>query len=130
MHSWLSCHAMDFQEVIRRRKMVRSFDDQPLSREMIDRLIANGHRAPSAGYSQGFSFVVFEGKDQATRFWDVADPDRRWPVPYWDIDTAMASMNVLPSPSLKLVGRRPPQQKVHWGRWGAPEPLSAERHTP
>ena len=26
-----------------------------------------------------------------------------------------------PSPSLKLVGRRPAQQVVHWGKWGAHE---------
>jgi nitroreductase len=186
--------------------MVRSFEDRPIPRELTELILANARRAPSAGYSQGFSFLVFEGKDEAARFWDVTRPDRldtgwpdlanapliivpcsekdvyldryaredkgwtdrsesHWPVPFWDIDTSMAAMNILltavdrglgalffgifrakefketfgipervtpigaiaigypkpvdrPSPSLKIVGRRPAEQLIHRGAWG------------
>lgn len=128
---------MEFQDVIRKRKMVRSFEDRPVPREMVDRILANAQKAPSAGFSQPYQFLVFDGKEEVARFWEVADPARRgwkgwpdiwnaplmivacsvkdlaieryalpdkgwtdrseshWPVPYWDIDTAMASMNIL-----------------------------------
>jgi nitroreductase len=45
--------AVDFQEVMRRRKMTRSYEDQPLPDEVVERILANALRAPSAGFSQG-----------------------------------------------------------------------------
>ena len=118
--------------------MVRSFEDRPIPREVVDRLLANAQRAPSAGFSQGWAFLVLEGPEQTARYWDAlwpaerraefgwadmfkapllvvclshkaaylrryAEPDKgwtdmdekRWPVPYWDIDTGMAAMLIL-----------------------------------
>lgn len=131
---------MEFQEVVRRRRMVRNFDDRPLPVGVVDRILANGQRAPSAGFSQGWAFLVLEGRDETERFWSAtfppgdsdragfrwqglfhaplvvvplshkaayldryAEPDKgwtdrdegRWPVPYWDIDTGMASLLML-----------------------------------
>ena len=126
---------MEFQDVIRKRKMVRSFEDREIPREIVDRILANAQKAPSAGFSQPFQFLVFDGKDEVARFWDVVNPKREggwpdlfnaplmivccsvkdlaldryalpdkgwtdrseshWPVPYWDIDTAMSAMNIL-----------------------------------
>jgi nitroreductase len=116
--------------------------------------------------------VCCSEKDVALDRYSLPDKDwtdrseSHWPVPYWDIDTAMAAMIVLltavdlglgalffgifrmkevkeafgipervtpigaiaigwpkakdrPSPSLKIVGRRPAEQIVHWGRWGS-----------
>ncbi len=129
---------MEFQDVIRRRRMVRNFADRPVPPEVLDRILDNARRAPSAGFSQGFGFLVLEGAEQVGRFWDAtfpraerdgfrwpglfrapvivlpcsnkavyldryAEPDKgwtdrdegRWPVPYWDIDTAFATMAML-----------------------------------
>jgi len=49
---------MDFAEVIRRRRMVRGFTDEPVPWETVQRLVRAAQRAPSAGYSQGISFVA------------------------------------------------------------------------
>jgi nitroreductase len=49
---------MDFQDVIRKRRMVRNYTDQPVDRSTIDRLIKATRRAPSAGFSQGQHLVV------------------------------------------------------------------------
>ena len=68
---------MEFQDVVRKRKMVRSFEDRPLPHELVERILANAQKAPSAGFSQPWSFLVFEGKDEVKAFWDVADPERR-----------------------------------------------------
>ena len=128
---------MEFQDVVRKRKMIRSFEDRPIDPAVVERLLANAQRAPSAGFSQGWAFLVLEGED-AKRYWDVLWPEPRrsefgwpdmfkapllivclsnksqylqryalpdkgwtdmdekhWPVPYWDIDTGMAAMNIL-----------------------------------
>jgi nitroreductase len=76
---------MDFQDVVRRRRMVRNFDERPVDPEVVDRLLANALRAPSAGFTQGWAFLVLEGPEQTKRFWDASAADdsdgarRRWP---------------------------------------------------
>ena len=124
--------------MIRRRRMVRSYDGRPLDPAVVDRLLAAAVRAPSAGFTQGWAFVVLEGPDQTERFWSrtlppgrrdgfqwpgllrapvlvlplaspqayldrYAEPDKgstppdeqEWPVPYWDVDCAFATMLLL-----------------------------------
>ena len=70
---------MEFQDVVRRRHMVRNFEDRPLSPETVDRIVTNGLRAPSAGFTQGWAFLVLEGQEQTGRFWeaDFAEPGKR-----------------------------------------------------
>jgi nitroreductase len=60
---------VEFQDVVRRRRMVRDFSDEPVARPVIEQLLANGTRIPSAGYSQGFAFVVLTEPDQRRLFW-------------------------------------------------------------
>ena len=36
---------MEFQDVVRKRKMVRSFEDRPIPRETVERIVANVQRA-------------------------------------------------------------------------------------
>jgi len=129
---------MEFQDVVRKRKMVRSFEDRPVDHTIVERMLANAQRAPSAGFSQGWAFVVLEGRAETARYWEALWPEprrsafgwpdmfnapvlivclsnktqyldryamddkgwtdrdeKRWPVPYWDIDTGMAAMNIL-----------------------------------
>ncbi len=122
---------MELQEVIQRRRMVRLFTPEPVSKASLDRILANAVRGPSAGFSQGQAFLVLTGADLA-RFWAVAGeavdptaqtaplvivpmsskrvyldryalPDKgwtdrdeaRWPVPFWHIDTGMATLLIL-----------------------------------
>ncbi len=49
---------MEFGEVIRRRRMVRNYQPRPVSPEAVERIVAAGLSAPSAGYSQGQSLIV------------------------------------------------------------------------
>ncbi|MET9227316.1 nitroreductase family protein [Lentzea sp. NPDC003310] len=53
---------MEFQDVVRRRRMVRKFTDQPVSDESIQRIMRNAVRGPSAGFSQGQGFLVLQGE--------------------------------------------------------------------
>lgn len=49
---------MEFDEVVLKRRMVRHFTDEPVPQETIDRIIEAAQHAPSAGFSQGVSFVT------------------------------------------------------------------------
>ena len=54
---------MEFADVVRRRRMVRAYDARPVRPEVLDRIVDIARRAPSAGFSQGQSFVVVTGPD-------------------------------------------------------------------
>jgi nitroreductase len=60
---------MEFDEVVRRRRMVRRYDpDRPVPPEVVDRIVANALRAPSAGFSQGWGFLVLDTAADLDRF--------------------------------------------------------------
>ena len=95
--------------MIKRRKMVRAFTGEPLAPGISDRLLRAANRAPSAGFSQGYSFLVLEGAAQTAPLWELYDEDAshagpreaeeraesHWPVPYWDIDTGFTALLIL-----------------------------------
>ncbi|MDT0276914.1 nitroreductase family protein [Blastococcus goldschmidtiae] len=61
---------MEFAEVVRRRRMVRDYDpDRPVPPDVRERLLAHAIRAPSAGFSQGWAFLVLESDEERARFW-------------------------------------------------------------
>lgn len=62
---------MEFDEVIRGRRMYRAFTDEPLAPGTTERLLRAANRAPSAGFSQGYSFLVLEGPQQAAPLWKI-----------------------------------------------------------
>lgn len=132
---------MEFSEVVARRRMVRRYTDEAVDPAALDRALAHAVRAPSAGFSQGWGFVVLDTAADVRRFWEAtsddagpggtpdpwlagmmgapvvvlpcsseaayraryAEPDKsgpghtqpRWSMPYWHLDTAMASLLVL-----------------------------------
>jgi nitroreductase len=131
---------MEFQDVVDRRRMVRNYADRPVDRAVVDRALRNATRAPSAGFSQGWAFVVLDTPEDVRRWWQVttdpedleapdswlagmmrapvvivpcsskaaylrryAEKDKgwadqsedRWPVPFWHMDAAMASLLIL-----------------------------------
>lgn len=63
--------------MVRRRRMCRDFSDRPVPTEVVDRLLDRARRAPSAGHTQGWAFLVLEGPEQTGRFW-TTDADPAW----------------------------------------------------
>jgi FMN reductase [NAD(P)H] len=49
---------MQFQELLPKRRMVRHYAREPVSREVVERIAGTVRRAPSAGYSQGQRLLV------------------------------------------------------------------------
>jgi nitroreductase len=129
---------MEFQDVVRRRQMVRNYTDEPVETAVVDRALRNATRAPNAGFSQGWAFLVLDDPADVRRFWEVTadeedevdgwllgmsrapvivlpcsskaaylerytEPDKgatpaeeqQWPVPFWHMDAAMASLLIL-----------------------------------
>jgi nitroreductase len=61
---------MEFDDVVRRRRMVRNFDpSRPVPDETVERLLDLAIRAPSAGFSQGWSFLVLSTPAEVAAFW-------------------------------------------------------------
>ena len=71
---------MELSDALRARRMVRSFRTDPVDDASLERILDAGRRAPSAGHSQGWAFVVLDTPEDVRRFWtaatdDVDDPD-------------------------------------------------------
>ena len=50
---------MDFNEIIKKRKMIREYQqDRQIPAEIINKLLNNAHRSPSAGHTQVQEFIV------------------------------------------------------------------------
>ena len=62
--------------MIRRRRMVRAYDpDRPVPDDVVSRLLDHAVRAPSAGFSQGWDFVVLREPADRELFWSVTRED-------------------------------------------------------
>jgi nitroreductase len=52
--------------------MVRRYDaSRPVPPEVVDRIVRNGLRAPSAGFAQGWGFLVLDDPAEIARFRDA-----------------------------------------------------------
>ena len=60
---------MEFQDVVRRRQMVRRYGPEPVDPCAIDRMLAHAQRAPNAGFSQGWAFLVLDTPTDVDLFW-------------------------------------------------------------
>ena len=67
---------MELGDVVRRRRMVRSYSSEPVSKEALDRVLRLAMQAPSAGFSQGVDLLVLEGPAETRRFFEAtSDPE-------------------------------------------------------
>ena len=67
---------MEFAELVRRRRMVRRYQpDRAVPAAVRDRLLDVARRSPSAGFSQGTSFLVLESAEDRELFWAATRSD-------------------------------------------------------
>ena len=74
---------MEFSEVARKRRMVRRYNpDRQVPAAIIQTALRNAIRAPSAGFSQGWDFLVLSNPDERQMYWaataDADDDPDRW----------------------------------------------------
>ena len=65
---------MEFSDVVRRRRMVRNYTADPVDPGVVNRMLSNAVHAPSAGFSQGWAFLLLDTPDDVAQFWSVATP--------------------------------------------------------
>jgi nitroreductase len=75
---------MEFSDVVRRRRMVRSFSGAPVPADVLDHLLDSALRGPSAGNTGGWDAVVLSGPAEMARLWEATTTtdwrasSRRW----------------------------------------------------
>jgi nitroreductase len=85
---------MELWEALRRRKSIRSFRQEAVPRDVLDRVLASALHAPSAGFTQGNEMLVLDDPDAVAWFWrTIDDPtDARTP----EDETTLAPVVVIP----------------------------------
>lgn len=63
---------MELTDAVRGRRMVRSFASAPLDRSVVDGLLADSLRAPTAGNTAGTAWLTLEGPEETTAYWEHA----------------------------------------------------------
>jgi nitroreductase len=80
---------MDFQEIVRRRRMVRRFEQRAIPDDVLRRVLEPARHAPSAGFSQGFEFIILRTPEEVDWFTRTTDdPDDPEPFPGRDSGVA------------------------------------------
>jgi nitroreductase len=104
---------VDFQEVVLRRRMVRSYDtNRPVPADLVDRIVRNGLRAPSPGWEACFFGIPVERIDAYRAAFGV--PAQFTPI-------GAISIGYIDDPPRDLSGRRKPAaETVHRSRWNRP----------
>jgi nitroreductase len=64
---------MEFSEAVRRRRMVRRYDPAPVPEEQLRSIVETARHAPSAGFTQGQSFVLVTDAGLRRAIADLAD---------------------------------------------------------
>lgn len=54
---------MEFKDTVLKRRMVRNFADKPVDPQIIERIVDLTRHAPSAGFTQGQSFIIVTQSD-------------------------------------------------------------------
>jgi nitroreductase len=90
---------MEFEQVIRKRRMIRKFDrNKQIPEKIIMKSLRNAHRAPSAGHTQIQEFIIV--KDPAIQ------KKERWPL----------TRNVEEAPTLIVVCSNTSRSEKRYGR--------------
>lgn len=55
--------------------MVRRYADRPVDPAAVDRMLDNAVRAPNAGFTQGWEFLVLDSPADVARFWAATSPE-------------------------------------------------------
>ncbi len=65
----------DFYDVVRKRRMVRNYQNHPVDPDTLERILDAARRAPSAGFSQGQAMIVVTEEAGRRAVADLAGED-------------------------------------------------------
>ncbi len=103
--------------------MVRDFSHEPVAAALVEQLLVNATRTPSAGYSQGSAFVVLTDPGQRRLFWETTSG------PEWRGESESESLTRAPVVIIPLA-----HKQAYLDRYALPDkahtPLSREDSWP
>ena len=87
---------MEFTEVVEKRRSVRAFNSEPVSKEIILELLEAANMAPSATNSQPWSFLVLEKNELEALFLitEEAFNERFGAMPRDEVDQKLARLSI------------------------------------
>ena len=102
--------------MVRRRRMIRKFEQKPIPEDVLRRVLDVARHAPSGGFSQGFDFVVLAKPEERDWFYHTTD-DPTDPDPFPGREPAVApACIVLPFANKRLYLERYAQaDKIQFG---------------
>ena len=105
--------------------MVRNYSPEPVDPAMVDRVLAAGHRAPSAGNSTGWAFLVLDSPADVARYWRATAGERVDAPDRWLRGMMTAPVLVVPLSSKDAYLDRYAEPDKGWtdrdeDRWSAP----------
>jgi nitroreductase len=114
---------MEFQDAVLRRRMVRDFSADPVSRSDLEQIMFNATRVPSGGFSQGSAYVVLTEPAQRRKFWETTSG------PEWRGESESVELTRAPVVIIPLSNKQ-----TYLDRYALPDkahtPLSDEGHWP
>jgi nitroreductase len=106
---------MEFQEVLRRRRMVRCYEQRAVPADLVDEILRSALRAPSAGFSQGWGFLALDDASDIAAFRRSVTPDED--ADRWFAATFEAPLIIVPCSS----------KDAYLDRYAGPEKGHADR---
>jgi nitroreductase len=115
---------MEFQDVVQRRRMVRNFAAGPVDPAIVERVLSNALHAPSAGFSQGWAYLLLDTPADIERFWSATTPPARG-ADAWSEGMRRAPVIIVPMSSKRAYLDRYAEPDKAWtdrdeARWPAP----------
>lgn len=115
---------MEFDAVVRSRRMVRRYTGEPVDPAVVDRALDRATRAPSAGFTQGWAFLVLDTPADVATFWEAATPPGRG-TDTWSRGMRRAPVVVVPMSSRQAYLDRYAEPDKRWtdraeSRWPVP----------
>lgn len=68
---------MEFDDLLRRRRMVRAYESKAITSEVLNRICAAAFRAPSAGNTDALDLLLLEGPEQVASYWATTLPPEK-----------------------------------------------------
>jgi len=71
----VSVRPVELDEVVRKRRMTRSYSGKPVAAQVLDRVLRLASHGPSAGFSQGVDLLVLEGPAETGQFFEMTSDE-------------------------------------------------------
>ena len=84
---------MEFYEVVEKRRTVRDFENETIPKEIIERIISAGFKAPTNDHMRDWHYIVIQDKDIVTNLLEIipkgiSDSDMEQLLKDWNLQDA------------------------------------------